>query len=213
MTFELPHQTTAAAACLRGKMRLIPRELPTLDEPLALNDRRCGIEVQTSAIPRTTAYVELVGGTFVNFLPSAGLLPYNAGVRSVTMTLEFHPTDALTLQNNIIYTSLSSPDRDATAFAHRLVRAKISYQFTRQFSARAILTDDRLTSDRRFAALDEGRGLNADLLLTYLLFPGTAVYAGYNTNYATEDGLPLSVADLRNDHKQLFVKVSYLVRF
>ena len=50
-----------------------------------------------------------------------------------------------------------------------------------------------------------------DFLATYLLCPGTAIYAGYNTNYATDDNSLTS--DLRNDHRQLFIKASYLVRF
>ncbi len=213
LKFELPRLTTAAAGCVRGSMRLIPREVSSLDEPLSLRDRRCGIEVQTSALPRTTAFVNVSGGTYVNFVPAAGLLPYNADFRIIEMTIEFHPTGSLTLQNNLIDTRLSSPDRHSNAWTHRVVRTKLGYQFSRQFSARVILTDDRLTSDARFAAIGERHRLNADLLLTYLLSPGTALYAGYNSNYATEEGLPLSASDLRNDHRQLFMKVSYLLRF
>ena len=51
----------------------------------------------------------------------------------------------------------------------------------------------------------------ADFLTTSLLYLGTAIYAGYNTNYATDDNSLTS--DLRNDHRQLFIKASYLVRF
>jgi len=94
---------------------------------------------------------------------------------------------------------------------HRLIRSKISYQFTRPLSVRMIVTSDHLDANAQRAALVPHRNVNADFLLTYLLYPGTAIYAGYNTNYATDDNLLTS--DLRNDHRQLFIKMSYLVRF
>src|SRR5437867_3437730 len=90
--------------------------------------------------------------------------------------------DSWTWQNNFIYTAL----------------------------ANAIFTGDHLDVDPGGASLIPHRKLNADFLITYLLYPGTAMYLGYNTNYANAD--PFST-ELENDHRQLFIKISYLVRF
>jgi hypothetical protein len=208
-SIELPRLTTISAAALRSSQRLIPAEFPLVADPLALRDDRWGVEMTTSAIPRTTAYVEYTGGTAINFVPAAGLLPYSAATRTAVATLEVHPSDVMTLQSNVIDTELRG------AFRHRVVRMKIGYQFTRALSVRAIVARDRLDAAAALASLVPYKRLNADFLVAWLLTPGTAVYAGYNTNYANDPSLesPYTALTLRNDHRQLFVKLSYLVRF
>ncbi|HMC21827.1 MAG TPA: DUF5916 domain-containing protein [Thermoanaerobaculia bacterium] len=204
LTFELPRQTTIAFAWQPDRQRLIPREFPALQKPLSLSGRRWGAEIQTSALPRATAYVEYIAGTTINFVPPAGRAPYVGEVRESVMTLEFHPSDSWTWQNNFIYTAL------AKAFTHRTLRSKISYQFSRPLSVRVIFTGDHLDVDPAGASLIPHRKLNADFLITYLLYPGTAMYLGYNANYANADPF---TTELENDHRQLFIKISYLVRF
>jgi hypothetical protein len=72
--------------------------------------------------------------------------------------------------------------------------------------------------------------MNFDVLFTYLLHPGTAVYVGYNSNLENVDpslcvhlpgseqcdpngpGLLRSPYRLTNDGRQLFIKISYLFR-
>ena len=85
-----------------------------------------------------------------------------------------------------------------------------------------ILRYDRTRANPQLSSLEEEtENLNADLLVTYLVNPWTALYLGYNTNY---QNLELEEApggsqvvrtedDLSNDAKQLFVKLSYLFRF
>ncbi|HEY2393782.1 MAG TPA: hypothetical protein VGK22_21595, partial [Candidatus Angelobacter sp.] len=71
--------------------------------------------------------------------------------------------------------------------------------------------------------------MNFDVLFTYLLHPGTAVYVGYNSNLENVDpalclhqpgsmqcdpngGGLLRSNRFSNDGRQLFVKISYLFR-
>jgi hypothetical protein len=62
--------------------------------------------------------------------------------------------------------------------------------------------------------------VNADLLFTYLINPGTAVYVGYNSDLQnidrrlipTSTGLLTSPDTFMNDGRQFFVKISYLFR-
>ena len=59
------------------------------------------------------------------------------------------------------------------------------------------------------------------MLFTYLIHPGTAIYAGYNSDLQNIDPLlgPIAGTPLRtrtsflNDGRQIFVKISYLFRY
>jgi hypothetical protein len=79
-----------------------------------------------------------------------------------------------------------------------------------------VLANPQLTS------LQTRKSFNADVLLTYFLHPGTAVYIGYNSNLQNLDrSLQLDPnGDLLrthnrflNDGRQFFIKVSYLLRY
>jgi hypothetical protein len=68
--------------------------------------------------------------------------------------------------------------------------------------------------------------MNFDFLISYLLHPGTAIYAGYNSNLENIDpglcvrlagqcdpngiGLVHGHGPFLNDGRQIFVKISYL---
>ena len=66
------------------------------------------------------------------------------------------------------------------------------------------------------------RNFNTDILITYLLHPGTALYVGYNSNLQNLDrALAIDPnfdsvqrsSRVINDGRLFFVKVSYLLRF
>ena len=74
--------------------------------------------------------------------------------------------------------------------------------------------------DPSLVALDRTKHLSADLLLTYLLHPGTALYAGYSNIHENVAFDPLlSPAIVRTGFpgtttgRQVFVKLSYLLRY
>jgi hypothetical protein len=71
-----------------------------------------------------------------------------------------------------------------------------------------------------FTALEKTKNFNADFLVTYLLNPWTALYAGYNSNLQNISVVPTSTGTeivrtnrFINDARGLFVKFSYLFRF
>jgi hypothetical protein len=74
-----------------------------------------------------------------------------------------------------------------------------------------------------YTYLPTQKEFNADVLVTYLVHPGTAIYVGYNSDLQNLDhGLmqdPAGLAGLStakgyiNDSRQFFVKVSYQFRF
>jgi hypothetical protein len=74
---------------------------------------------------------------------------------------------------------------------------------TRRLSARTIVQYETLEVDRTRTSLLPRRSVNVDLLFTYMVHPGTAVYIAWNS-----DRRP----DVASKANQLFVKVSYLFR-
>jgi hypothetical protein len=62
--------------------------------------------------------------------------------------------------------------------------------------------------------LSTQRNLNMDLLVTYLIHPGTALYVGYNSNLANPSPVnihPGEIDTFRNDSRGMFVKGSLAV--
>jgi hypothetical protein len=114
-------------------------------------------------------------------------------------------------------------------FDNHIVRSKWNWQFTPQFSLRVILQYNSVLANTPgntfypYTYLPTEKEFNADVLFTYLVHPGTAIYVGYNSDLQNLDhGLALDPAGLAglytskgymNDSRQFFVKVSYQFRF
>ena len=105
-------------------------------------------------------------------------------------------------------------------YTSHLSRTKVNYQFTRALSARAIIDYYAVLPDSSLFYQDRFKQLSGDILFTYLLHPGTAVYFGYNNRYenlAIDPEAPLSLRRFgAPDYlasSQLFVKLSYFLKF
>jgi hypothetical protein len=115
-----------------------------------------------------------------------------------------------------------------------LNRAKLHYQFTKELSLRLILDYNATIANtnlfdvqRSLGSSDSANGpfaptkqFTTDVLFTYLLHPGTAVYLGYNNGYTDltlRPGPPPSVvpqgAPNNTTSRLFFVKVSYQLRY
>ena len=100
------------------------------------------------------------------------------------------------------------------------MRSKINYQFTRELSLRAILDYDAVLPNQSLIAANRAKRFNTDFLVTYLVHPGTALYAGYSNGLENLAILPtLPPALVRTNSpvtvtgRQFFVKLSYQLRF
>jgi hypothetical protein len=96
---------------------------------------------------------------------------------------------------------LRSEDDAPAIFGDHVVRSRWNYQVTRRLSTRLIVSAERLLVDRRRSALEPERGLNIDVLVTYFVQPGTALYVGLNSD---REGV---ASKARN--QQVFLKMSY----
>ena len=140
-------------------------------------------------------------GTVV-IVPALGQLPYTGNETSITQLIGIKPIGQLRIDNTYIL------ERVTNGLAHH-----------------AVVNSNGLLANQNFSSLTTTKNLNFDVLFTYLVHPGTAVYVGYNSNLENVDPdlcfhSPGSTqcdpnnpsARLSNDGRQLFIKISYLFR-
>ena len=168
-------------------------------------------------------------GTVVVVTP-AGHMPYTGDETAITQTLGLKPFGRLQIDNTYILERILNGGVHHAVFNSNIVRTRVNYQFTRELSLRVIGQYNGLIANPLYTSLTTQKNMNFDVLFTYLLHPGTAMYLGYNSNLENVDpGLcvhlpgtnecdPNGVGLLRtrnhftNDGRQVFVKLSYLFR-
>jgi hypothetical protein len=150
-------------------------------------------------------------GTGVNYVPVPGVSPFLAASRSASITATLRPGRRLRLAETSLHTGLRG------VFDNHIWRSKASCQFTREWSLRLIANYQAVLPNAAVIAVDREKRLTGDLLLTYMVDPGTALYIGYTDRY---ENLTCSGAEiLRSGGPQLstgrqaYLKVSYLLRF
>ena len=128
----------------------------------------------------------------------------------------------ITVENTYLWSRLSDRQTTLTAFNDHIFRQKWNLQFTKEMSLRFITQYEATLANPTLANLPLRKNLNFDVLFTYLLHPGTALYVGYNSNLQNLDRALYynsSVSDYRrspnflNDGRQVFVKFSYVFRY
>jgi uncharacterized protein DUF5916 len=157
-------------------------------------------------------------GTAVNHDPAPDLAPFVARASEAEVSVTLRPTPRLRLQNTYLVGRLAT--KSARVFTERDVRTKLNYQFNRSLSLRAIVDYGTVVPDSTLTDEGDERGWKTDVLLTYLPHPGTALHIGYIDRHENLDivaGTPPSLRRTRSlgmsIGRQVFVKVSYLVRF
>lgn len=165
-------------------------------------------------------------GAGVNYYPASGLAPELGDSQNATAELTLRPVNRLRLDETYIYSQLktrtgwSGSTGLVSVYNNHIVRSKLNYQFTREFSFRAIVDYNTVLPNTSLVSLEPARRAGYDLLFTYLLHPGTAIYAGYTDiyqNLALDPSRPpylqyTNYPDF-NTGRQAFVKLSYQFRF
>jgi len=165
-------------------------------------------------------------GTATNFVPRSGP-PTLANFTAVSLRATIRPVNGLTIENTYFLTRLVDPQTNLSIFNNHIIRSKWNYQFTKEFSLRLIgqyvstLPNNALTGPAALTSLQNTKQFNGDVLFTYMVHPGTAIYVGYNSDLQnldpsllrTADGLLRQRSAFINDGRQVFIKVSYLFRY
>ena len=168
-------------------------------------------------------------GSGVNYYPAAGLLPFLGNSSSADLSVTLRPRPRLRLDESYIYSRLGAdpafaPPSIATSgaiFNNHIIRSKVNYQFTRSLSVRAIIDYNSLLPNPALVSIsDSSKRIGTDLLLTYFVHPGTALYVGYNDTFENVTYDPLQSPVYRHTQfpdtttgRQFFVKLSYLFRY
>jgi hypothetical protein len=157
-------------------------------------------------------------GTAVTHDPAPGLAPFLGRARQATMSVTVRPAPRLRVDQAYVASALHSGAR--RVFTEQRLRTHLTYQFTRFLSVRAIVDYERLMPDATLTDEERERKWSGDILLTYLVNPGTAVHVGYIDQYQDVDIVAGSAFELRrivrqttSVGRQVFAKISYLVRF
>ncbi len=217
---ELQRRTYLNFQYLIGRERIRSSDFPGLTQDLDFETPLWNINASTSYWKWGTLIFEYGGGKAINFVPPTGGFPSSADIMSASATMILRPARRLQLQNNYFFTALKDPE-GPTIFNDHIVRARANYQFTRELSFRLILQFEATITNPSLTSLEDRRNLNADVLITYLVNPWTALYVGYNGNRQNliltenEDGVQIdrTKSSLINDANQFFLKFSYLLRF
>jgi len=200
---------------------------PNLD----FHEHASGINVTSSPFSQITLTANYFCGDEINFVPALNAPPYLAHFDQDGVAATIHPFSQLKIDNIYLFTRLRTRDTSANIFNNHIIRSKWNWQFTRELSLRAILQYNATLTQNSpsvgadlfpYTYLPTTKNFNTDILVTYLLHPGTALYVGYNTDQQNLDtSLHIDPVlggvhhgdRLINDGRLFFVKVSYLFRF
>jgi hypothetical protein len=167
-------------------------------------------------------------GTRPNYHPPTGISPFLANGNNASATVTIRPNRHLRFDQIYYYTRLSngavptstSSSSTGNIFTNHLIRAKINYQFNRDYAFNAIFDYNSMLPNGGLVDSSYAKQADTTLLFTYFPNPGTAFYLGYadtfqNMNYDanTTPAYTLTSVPSTSTDRQLFVKVSYLFRF
>ena len=158
-------------------------------------------------------------GIFPNFQAPPSRPPESARGLIATLDVQIRPTPAFQLGLSYLYNQLDTRpgavgiEGTAAIFDHHVARTRISYQFTRELSLRTIVDYDGFLGNQALVTTADRKRLVFDVLLTYLVRPGTACYIGYTDGFAALESADDAQDPLVLAGRRVFVKLSRGIRF
>jgi hypothetical protein len=211
--------------------RLRPADFSSLTANRDYTHLLGGAEVGTQFFKWLNLDLEMDWGTATNFVPRNGP-PVLAYQNTAFMRGVVRPMKGLTVENTYIMTRLLDQNTGFNIFNNHIMRSKWNYQFTKEFSLRLIGQYVTTIANPGLTTLQNTKTFNGDVLFTYMLNPGTAIYVGYNSDLQnidpslqricgglacapgqSFDGLLRTRNTFLNDGRQVFIKLSYLFRY
>jgi hypothetical protein len=204
--WELRRDTTFFVEARLGHERLRPEDQPALAADRDYSVAVYQLEIESNAFAAFGAEARLQTGRTIHYDPALGAEPEPAHIDAAEIELSFRPIDRLRIDTILLETHLDDDASGARILRDRVVSLRAYGQVNRRLSLRAIVERVRTEVDPAWTSTEPRERLGVDLLLTYLVNPWTALYAGYGTG-AIDDPF-----DQRGDVSQAFVKASYLFR-
>jgi hypothetical protein len=168
-----------------------------------------------------TAALSFEWGEQINFNPAVSSQPFLGSESDLSFNLTVRPATRVSISNTVLQSRFLTLTDKRNVFNTSIFRSKWNYQFTRRLSLRAIGQYSNILPAAPLSSLEHTKTLAGDLLLTYLVHPGTALYVGYGNmleNYSRSalhgaGVLQRSPADLLSTSASLFIKFSYRYDF
>ncbi len=229
-TVELPAQTALSLGFGRLDETLRPQDFDALRVNRAYPEPFTYLVLRSTPVRQVSFDLFVAPGGVINFDPPKGVAPLLADETLLNATLTVRPLTSLVVDNTYLLDRLLDHQAHASTFTNHIVRSKWNYQFTRELSLRLILQYGAVLSNPSYSSLERTKNLNADVLVAYLVHPGTALYLGYNSNFENVDpalclrlqggfcdpegpGLLRRSGPLQNDGHTFFIKLSYNFRY
>jgi hypothetical protein len=182
------------------------------------------VEVSSEWLKWLAFDAEYVWETAVNHDPAeepVELAPFLTDATEIKAGVTLRPTPRLRFEQALTRAELRTRGGSARIATEHQLRTKIGYQFNRAFSLRAIVDYEIQEADTTLFDDEERQAQwGLDLLFTYLLHPGTALYFGYTTEYENLRTVGVFERDVVRTRspglqvgRQLFLKLNYLWRF
>jgi len=160
-------------------------------------------------------------GEDINFAPPDGSSPFLGQGNEISFRMTVHPTTRLAVENTVLENRFLTVSEKRNIFNNNIFRSRWNYQFTPRLSLRLIGQYTNVLPAVELSALEHAKTLTGDVLLTYLLHPGTALYVGYSNMLENYNRLAVEQAALLERTRSglistatgLFVKFAYLYHF
>lgn len=228
ITFK--NRTNFSANIDMGQDRLRPMDYSVLPQNVEYHSHTSGLDLSTSPTPFLAIDTGFYKGTVINYSPPGDDGPGPVNVFSPNLSLEVKPVRSVDLENSYAYTHFTNPSNGDVVYDNHELISRWNYQMTQAVSLNLIGQYIATLPNEQYTSLTNSKTLFADALLTYMPHPGTALYVGYVGNFAnldpalcTRDGngqcdandpiLAPTYSSLMNDSKNIYVKISYLLRF
>lgn len=198
------------------EVKLERAELFELFDDMPFHPHETKASAQTEWLKWLALDASYMWGSAVNHDPAGGLAPFLGRAAEAELGLTIRPTPRLRVGQTFINSRLNTP-AGSHVFTERLWRSKINYQFSRFLSLRTIVDYKAEFGDTTLADIEDKKRWSADVLLTFLVNPGTAIHLGYTDQYENLALLAGSVERSRRPElstaRQVFVKLNYLWRW
>lgn len=228
--FLFNRQTSFSGFAEGSNDRLRPSDYPVLTHNVEYRSQDAGFQFKTSPIPEFALAATVYAGRTVNFSPAVNQPPSPVNVQSAAVSLELKPITRLDLQNSYQFNRFQAPGAALIAYDSHQAVARWNLQMTRALAFRVIGIYEATLPNQEYTAQQNTKDFFADVLLSYVPHPGTAVYLGYtsdaqnlNPNLCTRletgqcalNGVFLNHTgdSYLNDSRALYLKISYLLRF
>jgi hypothetical protein len=228
-SIELKGHTFGWAYLSLGQDRLRPIDYSALTKNVEYHSNSAGAGISTSPTPYFAIGGSYSQGTVINYSPPNNAGPGPVHVSSPNLNLTVKPVGSINLDNSYVYTHFTDLATGHLVYDNHELVSRWNYQMTKAASFNLIGQYIATLPNAAYTDAAYSKTVFADALFTYMPHPGTALYFGYIGNFAnldqalctreengmcnTNDPILPPTSSMMNDGKNLYVKVSYLLRF